>query len=45
MKATLLTVYGDVDQFAITDIPTPKPGLSEVLIKIEVSAVNRPVRT
>jgi NADPH:quinone reductase-like Zn-dependent oxidoreductase len=40
MKAALLKSYGDVDQFEISDIPTPKPGAGEVLIKIEASAVN-----
>ncbi|MHC2216518.1 NADP-dependent oxidoreductase [Rhizobium leguminosarum] len=40
MKAALLKSYGDVDQFEIGDIPTPKPGPGEVLIKIEASAVN-----
>ncbi|SCB36950.1 NADP-dependent oxidoreductase [Rhizobium multihospitium] len=40
MKAALLKSYGDTDQFEIGDIPTPKPGTGEVLIKIEVSAVN-----
>jgi len=40
MKAALLKAYGDVDQFEVGDIPTPKPGPCEVLIKIEASAVN-----
>ncbi|MGO7515431.1 alcohol dehydrogenase catalytic domain-containing protein, partial [Rhizobium ruizarguesonis] len=40
MKASLLKSYGDVDQFEICDIPTPKPGPGEILIKIEASAVN-----
>lgn len=40
MKAALLKSYGDVDQFEIGDMPTPKPGPGEVLIKIEASAVN-----
>ncbi|TBA89168.1 NADP-dependent oxidoreductase [Rhizobium ruizarguesonis] len=40
MKAALLKSYGDVDQFEIGDIPTPKPGPGEILIKIEASAVN-----
>lgn len=40
MKAVLLKAYGDVDQFAVADVPTPKPGPGEVLIKIEASAVN-----
>jgi len=40
MKAALLKSYGDIDQFEIGDIPTPKPGPGEILIKIEASAVN-----
>lgn len=40
MKAALLRSYGDVDQFAIEDIPTPSPGPGEVLLKIEAAAVN-----
>ncbi|MDK4728646.1 NADP-dependent oxidoreductase [Rhizobium phaseoli] len=40
MKAALLKAYGGVDQFEISEIPVPKPGPGEVLIKIEVSAVN-----
>ena len=40
MKAARLHSYGDVDQFAIDDIPTPEPGAGEILIKIEASAVN-----
>jgi NADPH:quinone reductase-like Zn-dependent oxidoreductase len=40
MKAVLLKSYGDIDQFEIGDIPAPKPGAGEVLIKIEASAVN-----
>lgn len=40
MKAALLKSYGGIDQFAIEDIPTPKPGPGEVLIKIAASAVN-----
>lgn len=40
MKAALLKSYGGIDQFAIEDIPAPKPGPGEVLIKIAASAVN-----
>jgi len=40
MKAAVLKSYGGIDQFAIEDVPTPKPGSGEVLIKIEASAVN-----
>jgi NADPH:quinone reductase-like Zn-dependent oxidoreductase len=40
MKAARLKSYGDADQFSIDDVPTPKPQIGEVLIKIEASAVN-----
>ncbi|MBO9831161.1 NADP-dependent oxidoreductase [Xanthomonas phaseoli] len=40
MKAVLLKSYGGVDQFSIEDVPAPKPGPGEVLIKIAASAVN-----
>lgn len=40
MKAALLKSYGGVDQFSIEEVPTPKPGPGEVLVKIEASAVN-----
>ena len=40
MKAALLKSYGGVDRFSIEEVPTPKPGPGEVLIKIAASAVN-----
>lgn len=40
MKAARLHSYGDIDQFAIDDIPIPEPAGGEILIKIEASAVN-----
>ncbi|PDS81220.1 NADP-dependent oxidoreductase [Rhizobium sp. L43] len=40
MQAALLKSYGDVDQFEVADLPTPKPGPGEVLINIAASAVN-----
>lgn len=40
MKAARLHSYGDIDQFAIDDIPIPKPVAGEILIKIEAFAVN-----
>lgn len=40
MKAAIIKAYGDIDQFAIADIPTPAPQAGEVLIKIEASAIN-----
>lgn len=40
MKAAQLQSYGDVSQFVIADMPVPAPAAGEVLIRIEVSAVN-----
>ncbi|NLS19331.1 NADP-dependent oxidoreductase [Rhizobium sp. P40RR-XXII] len=40
MKAVLLKSYGGIDQFEVGDIPMPKPGAGEVVIKIAASAVN-----
>lgn len=40
MKAARLHSYGDIDQFVMDEVPIPKPGAGEVLIKIEASAVN-----
>ncbi|MDE2112446.1 MAG: NADP-dependent oxidoreductase [Alphaproteobacteria bacterium] len=40
MKAVLLKTYGGVDQFEIGDIPAPRAGSGEVLIRIAASAVN-----
>ena len=40
MKAARLKSYGDVDQFVVEDVPTPRPQAGEVLIKIEASAIN-----
>ena len=40
MRAVRLKSYGDVDQFFIDDVPVPEPGPGEMLIRVEVSAVN-----
>ncbi len=40
MKAMVLKSYGDVNQFSIAEVPTPKPAAGQVLIRIEASAVN-----
>lgn len=40
MKAVRLQSYGDVDQFLVEEIPVPEPGPGEMLIRVEVSAVN-----
>lgn len=40
MKAVQLHGYGDVDQLAYEDVPAPKPGPGEVLVKVAVTSVN-----
>lgn len=40
MKAVQLHGYGDVDQLRYEDVPTPKPGPGEVLVKVAVTSVN-----
>jgi NADPH:quinone reductase-like Zn-dependent oxidoreductase len=39
MKAVQLHGYGNVDQLRYEDVPTPKPGSGEVLIKVAVTSV------
>jgi NADPH:quinone reductase-like Zn-dependent oxidoreductase len=40
MKAVQLHGYGDVDQLRYEDVPMPKPGPGEVLVKVAVTSVN-----
>lgn len=40
MKAIELFGYGDVDQLRYEDVPTPKPGPNEVLVKVAATSVN-----
>lgn len=40
MKAVQLHGYGDVDQLTYEDVPTPKPGPGEVLVRVAVTSVN-----
>jgi len=40
MKAVLLTGYGDVDQLVYTDVPDPKPGADEILVKVAGLTLN-----
>jgi NADPH:quinone reductase-like Zn-dependent oxidoreductase len=40
MKAVQLHGYGDVDQLRYQDVPDPKPGPGEVLIKVVSTSVN-----
>jgi NADPH:quinone reductase-like Zn-dependent oxidoreductase len=41
MKTVLFHKHGDVDVLQYTDFPTPEPGEGEVLVKLEVAALNR----
>ena len=40
MKAVLLNGYGGVDQLSYTDVPDPKPGAGEVLVKVAGTSLN-----
>ncbi len=40
MKAVLLKAYGGIDQLSYEDVPTPKPGSGEVLVKVAATSVN-----
>lgn len=40
MKAAILKEFGPVENFEIADVPTPKPGFREVLVKIFATSVN-----
>lgn len=40
MKAIILKSQGDVDQLAAVELPVPKPGKDEVLIKVHAIGIN-----
>ena len=40
MKAVALNKFGGVEQLHLTEIPTPQPGLNEVQIQVEYTAIN-----
>jgi len=40
MKAAVLKEFGSIENFEIKDIPTPKPGSKEVLVKVFATSVN-----
>ncbi|TRW26700.1 zinc-dependent alcohol dehydrogenase family protein [Flavobacterium zepuense] len=40
MKAAILKQFGPVENFEIAEIPTPKPGFKEVLVRVYATSVN-----
>jgi len=40
MKAAMLKEFGSVENFEIVDIPIPKPGFGEVLVRVFATSVN-----
>ncbi len=40
MKAAILKEFGSIENFEIAEIPTPKPGFKEVLVKVFATSVN-----
>jgi NADPH:quinone reductase-like Zn-dependent oxidoreductase len=40
MKAVVLKDYGGIDQLELCDVPDPKPGAGEVVVKIAATSIN-----
>lgn len=40
MYAVVLHEYGSVDQLKYEDVPTPKPGPKEILVRVEAASIN-----
>jgi NADPH:quinone reductase-like Zn-dependent oxidoreductase len=40
MKAAMLKQFGSVENFEIVDVPTPKPGFKEVLVRVFATSIN-----
>jgi NADPH:quinone reductase len=40
MKAAILKEFGPVENFEIVEIPIPKPGLREVLVRVYATSIN-----
>ena len=40
MRAMVLTGHGGLDKLVLRDVPTPRPGRGEVLVKVGACGVN-----
>jgi NADPH:quinone reductase-like Zn-dependent oxidoreductase len=40
MKAAVLTAYGEADNLVLRDVPEPRPGPSEVKVKVAAASIN-----
>jgi NADPH:quinone reductase-like Zn-dependent oxidoreductase len=40
MKAAVLTAYGEADKLVLRDVPEPRPGPSEVKVKVAAASIN-----
>jgi NADPH:quinone reductase len=40
MKAAVLNEFGSVEKFEISEVPTPSPGVDEVLVKVMATSIN-----
>ncbi|MFD2289166.1 zinc-binding dehydrogenase [Pedobacter petrophilus] len=40
MKAAVLNEFGSVEKFEILEVPTPKPGFNDVLVRVFATSVN-----
>src|SRR4051812_25492144 len=40
MKAAILNEFGPVENFEIVELPKPKPGLKEVLVRVYATSIN-----
>ncbi|QEE50281.1 zinc-dependent alcohol dehydrogenase family protein [Flavobacterium alkalisoli] len=40
MKAAVIKEFGSVENFEILDIPTPRPGFKEVLVRVRATSIN-----
>lgn len=40
MKAAIIKEFGPVENFEIAEVPTPKPGFREVLVRVHATSIN-----